>query len=166
MSSIYKIEFNDCIYFGSTKQKLSKRQSGHNFNLKNKPNQKLYQEAIKNGIDKLECILICECSDEERYLKENELIKNTTDKIVLNMVDAIKDIEKRKEWNRNYQQSEKRKEYKKIYNNSKQGKETNKKYKMTEKYKEYKKEYYKTERGKELKREYQKRYREKLKHKN
>jgi hypothetical protein len=55
--------------------------------------------------------LICECSHEERFIKENELIKNETDKIVLNQICAIGDKEKFKEYLRNYQQSEKRKEY-------------------------------------------------------
>ena len=72
MCSIYKIDFNDCVYYGSTKLKLSQRQNHHNYNLKNRPNARLYKEAIKQGIEKLECVLVCECSNEERLLKENE----------------------------------------------------------------------------------------------
>lgn len=113
MSKIYKIEFNNYIYFGSTKQKyLSRRESRHNYNLKHCPVQKLYQEAIKNGIDKLECQLICECSHEERLLKETELIKNTKDKISLNERFAFCDLERKKQTKRKYAMSELGKESK------------------------------------------------------
>jgi predicted peroxiredoxin len=113
MSKIYKIEFNDCVYFGSTKQKyLSSREARHNYNLKHCPVQKLYQEAIKQGIEKLECKLVYECSNEERLLKETELIKNTKDKIILNDRLAFCDLERRKQINRKYAMTERGKESK------------------------------------------------------
>lgn len=150
MSKIYKIEFNDCVYFGSTKLKLIERQYQHNSRLKNRPTTRLYKEAIKNGIEKLECVLVCECSNEERYLKENEFIKNTTDKILLNTNLAIEDKEKTKEKKRQYYQTDQGKEIRRIYHQS-------------ERVKEYRKEYDKTERAKELKRECAKRNYEKHK---
>lgn len=160
MSKIYKIEFNDCVYFGSTKQKLSRRQNEHNFRLKNNPKQKLYQEAIKQGIEKLECILICECSNEERYLKENELIKTATDKILLNSILAIEDKEKKKQYNKEYR--EKHREELKAKN--KEYREKNSEYQRSYKrYLEKEKEY---QRNLKKYREYTYCDKQKLKHKN
>lgn len=107
-TKIYKIEFDKYIYFGSTKQRyLSRRQSRHNHNLKHNPIQKLYRVARENEVSKLICELICECNEEERLLKENELIQSNTDKIILNDRLAFCDAERKKEINRKYAQSEK-----------------------------------------------------------
>ncbi len=108
MVKIYKIEFGDYIYFGSTKQKyLSSRQSRHNHNLKHKPVQRIYKVAKENNISKLICELICECDADERLLKENELIQQSSDKTILNDRLAFCDEERKREIYMKYARSEK-----------------------------------------------------------
>jgi hypothetical protein len=114
MNKIYKIEFDNYIYYGSTKQLLCKRQSRHNYNLRNNYKQKLYQIANKNNIEKLNCILLEECEEIERYYIENKYIKNNNDKIILNDRLAFANEERKKETNKNYRHSEKGKIQKKI----------------------------------------------------
>ena len=108
MNKIYKIEFDNYIYYGSTKQKLlSQRQSRHNYNLKHNPKQKLYKIANENNIEKLNCILLEECEEIERYYIENKYIKNNNDKIILNDRLAFANEERKKEIKKKYAQSEK-----------------------------------------------------------
>ena len=112
MIKIYKIEFGDYIYYGSTKQKkLCKRQSRHNENLKNNSSQKLYRKARENNINKLICVLLFECNEEERFKKENDLIQGNVDKILLNerlaYVDPERRLERHREINKKYYSSEK-----------------------------------------------------------
>ena len=57
---IYKIEFNDLVYVGATPQKLCQRQSNHNSDLRNRPNVKLYQKCIEQGVDAIKCIWIAD----------------------------------------------------------------------------------------------------------
>ena len=113
MNKIYKIEFNDCIYYGSTKQKyLSSRQSRHNHNLKHNPKQLLYSKANEQGIKNLVCELICTCNDSDRFKIENDLI-NSCEKECLNDRKANYTEEERKE---------KKKENNKRYNQTDKGK--------------------------------------------
>ena len=114
MNKIYKIEFDNYIYYGSTKQLLSIRQNRHNHNLRNNYKQKLYQIANKNNIEKLNCILLEECEEIERYYIENKYIKNNKDKIILNDRLAFASKERKKEIKKNYRQSEKGKLQKKM----------------------------------------------------
>jgi len=107
MNKIYKIEFDNYIYYGSTKQLLCKRQSRHNYNLRNNYKQKLYQIANENNIKKLNCILLEECEEIERYYIENKYIKNNNNKIILNDRLAFASKERKKEINKKYSQSEK-----------------------------------------------------------
>ena len=57
---IYKIEFGDYLYVGSSKQKyLSQRQGNHNSRLReNKRQHFLYKKCRELGIEKIECIFI------------------------------------------------------------------------------------------------------------
>lgn len=117
MNKIYKIEFNDFVYYGSTKQKLlSSRQAKHNYNLKHNPKQLLYSKAKDLGIDKLICKLICECNDLDRIEIENNLI-NSSKKECLNSRRVPYTEEERKikkiESNKKYYQSEKGKQKRK-----------------------------------------------------
>ena len=56
IGNIYKIEFNDYTYIGSTTN-IKQRQWEHNFNLKNN-NILLYKKARECNISEFECILI------------------------------------------------------------------------------------------------------------
>ena len=112
---IYKIEFLNYIYYGSTKQKyLSTRQARHNHNLKHNPKQKIYNVAKENNIEKLICELICECSEDDRLNKENEFIQDENDKIILNDRVAYSDIDRKREQKRRYEASEKGKHKRKL----------------------------------------------------
>jgi hypothetical protein len=77
MGIIYKIEVFDKCYIGSTIQELRKRQYRHNGNLRENFPQPLYQYAIQNNINHLECILLEECDNEILKERENHYINNT-----------------------------------------------------------------------------------------
>ena len=77
---IYKIEFNDNLYIGSTIMKyLSQRQQAHNKDYKIGKKFKLYEECKKHNIEKIKCILLEEVDIndklelsiiEQRYIEE------------------------------------------------------------------------------------------------
>ena len=117
MVIIYKIEFGNFIYFGSTKQLLCKRKGRHNQNLRDGYPQKLYVTARENNIEKLELIKLCECGDDERLLIENKYIQESTDKIILNSRLAHAAIDRRREIRRNYEASDRGKLMRKIREN-------------------------------------------------
>jgi|TARA_R110000796_G_scaffold116314_2_gene228792 hypothetical protein len=80
MGFIYKIEINNEIYIGSTKQKyLSDRQSGHNQALRNQKcreyNSHIYKYCRTHNIEKIICELIEEVDDTELKILEQEYIK-------------------------------------------------------------------------------------------
>lgn len=74
MGFIYKIEVEGELYIGSTKQKLSYRQSYHNRDLK-KSNSPLYRFCREHNVEKIICELIEEVEDSELVLLEQEYIK-------------------------------------------------------------------------------------------
>ena len=80
MGFIYKIEIDNELYIGSTKQKkLHKRQSQHNYILNN-PNNKnynlfLYRFCREKKVEKIICELIETVEDNELLLLEQEYIK-------------------------------------------------------------------------------------------
>jgi len=113
MNKIYKIEFNDYVYYGSTKQKyLSVRQARHNHNLKHNPKQLLYKKAIEEGIDKIVCELICECEEHERFEIENRLI----------VACVKKSLNERRAKLTEEESKQRKKESKKRYNQTEKGK--------------------------------------------
>ena len=65
IGNIYKIEFNEYTYIGSTTQNIKQRQWEHNSHLKNK-NCLLYKKARDCNISKIECILIEEVEVDSR----------------------------------------------------------------------------------------------------
>ena len=78
MGFIYKIEIDNQIYIGSTKQKLYQRQCDHNKCLKN-PKRKdynlpLYRFCREKKIEKIICELIETVDDTELVLLEQEYI--------------------------------------------------------------------------------------------
>ena len=80
MGFIYKIEIDNKLYIGSTKQKyLCKRQGEHNYYLNN-PNTKnynllLYRFCREKKVNKIICELIEEVEDSELKILEQEYIK-------------------------------------------------------------------------------------------
>ena len=78
MGFIYKIEIDNQIYIGSTKQKLNKRQITHNQGLNN-PNDRnyniyLYRFCREKKVEKIICELIEEVNNNELVLLEQEYI--------------------------------------------------------------------------------------------
>lgn len=130
MGKVYKIEIGDKIYYGSTKQQLCKRQSRHNWNLRNNPKQLLYKTCIEENIEKIICIGLYDGDDYKE--KEQEYIR---DNMSLNMRHSILSIERKKETREKYLQSEKGKQT--IAKISKTHRDNHKEY-----YKELKKKYY------------------------
>ena len=78
MGIIYKIEIDNQIYIGSTKQKLYQRQTNHNKSLNN-PNNKdynnpLYRYCREKKVKKIICELIEEVDDSELKILEQGFI--------------------------------------------------------------------------------------------
>jgi len=106
MGIIYKIQVNNCVYYGSTIQHyLSRRQARHNHNLKHNPIQLIYKECVLQNINKIICELVETCDDSQIKERENFYIKGCTNS--LNMRDAFLTEEKKKEIKKKYNQSEK-----------------------------------------------------------
>jgi len=53
---IYKIVIDDKVYVGSTKSRLSQRQSQHNYQLRKGCNRQLYNHAREKGIEEIICV--------------------------------------------------------------------------------------------------------------
>ena len=99
MGFIYKIEVEGELYIGSTKKKLSIRQSKHNYVLNNPKNigynYHLYKFCREHNVKKIICELIEEANDNELVLLEQEYIKMLEPS--LNTYKAFQTIEERKE---------------------------------------------------------------------
>lgn len=126
MATIYKIEFDEYIYIGSTKD-MKQRQSRHNYVLNGNTDRshfRLYTTAREKGINCFELITIEECSIDDRFNREQHYIDvNNTDKL-LNCVNAIFD---KKEYMEEYREKNKEriKEYRKEYYHKKKQAELN-----------------------------------------
>ena len=103
---IYKIEFGDYIYYGSTKQMLCQRQSRHNCNLRDLTmKQNLYVKAREYGIKKLILIQIDECDEKDTPLIEERYIISPITKIVLNTRIPNSCRERKNKINREYKRN-------------------------------------------------------------
>ncbi len=138
---IYKIELNENnIYIGSTTKKLCMRQAQHNYDLKTKPNLKLYKSCIENNITNIKCIWVADVTfnsiAELRMIEEEYRKKMNAD---LNMVKCYRSKEDKKEYMKEY--CENNKEY--IKDKNKEYREKNK-----DKMKIKKNEYYENNKDK------------------
>ena len=172
IGTVYKIEIGEKIYIGSTIQKLCKRQSLHNFILReNKQTYKLYEECRINNIKKIICIPL-ETKEIEDDLEIRLLEQEYIDKLKptinsqlaytgLTREEYIKDYyinnkekltEKSKEYYEKNKQTvlEKQRKYGKEHNEK--SKERNKIYRNNnkDKVKEYFTDYYKKNKDKVL----------------
>ena len=87
---IYKIEFNDYIYIGSTVN-FKKRCSDHNHRLNNetdKSHLQLYTTARENGINQLILIQLEECNIDDRFIREQYYIDLNKNNKLLNKLSA------------------------------------------------------------------------------
>ena len=130
ISGIYKITntITGDFYIGSSKD-VKKRWASHKWpSVWNKcPNNPMYLDMKKYGVDKFEFQVIEEV--EEGSLKEAEqqfieTLKPTYNNIRANGID----IERRKEYHKEYKKSDKYKESQKEYQKSDKGKKAHKKY--------------------------------------
>lgn len=133
MATIYKIEFDEYIYIGSTKD-MKERKRYHNYALrKNKTihhKSRLYTIAREKGKKELELIAIEECSIDDRFIREQHYIDvNAGDKL-LNCVNPIFD---KKEYMKEYREKNKEriKEQMKAYHEK--NKERHKEYELKRK---------------------------------
>ena len=134
ISAVYKITntVTGDFYIGSSKD-VKRRWAAHKCpsNWKNYPNKKLYQDMKKYGIDKFELQILAEVEPEK--LKEVEQKFIQTLQPTYNDRNANGwDIERQKEYQKEYRQSDKGKEskrkYQKKYRQSDKGKESKRKY--------------------------------------
>ena len=164
ISAVYKITntvTND-FYIGSSKD-VKQRWAVHKCKStwKNNPNNPLYQDMRKYGLDKFDFQILEEVEIEK--LKETEQQFIETLKPTYNDRNANGlDIERYKKYNKEYQKSDKYKEHKKEYEKSdkrkKAKKEYMKEYQKTDKYKNYQKEYQQSDEYKEYQKEFYKEY--------
>ena len=141
---IYKITntVTGDFYIGSSKD-IKRRWAEHKkpSTLKRFPNNQLYKDMQKYGLDKFEFQVIAEV--EEGSLKEAEQQFIETLKPTYNNINANgRDFERRKEYCKEYHKTEKYKEYQKEYNKSDKRKEYNKSEKYKESNKKSRNKYY------------------------
>jgi len=88
MGFIYKIEIDNELYIGSTKQKLLKRQADHNYEFNNSNrkdyNNPLYRFCREKKVKKIICELIEKVENDELLLLEQEYINMLEPKLNTN----------------------------------------------------------------------------------
>ena len=104
------------------------------------PNNQLYLDMQKYGLDKFAFEIIAEVEVEQLKETEQKFIEEL--KPTYNQMNANGwDVERRKEYLKEYQKTDKYKESQNKYNKSDKGKETQKKYQKSDKGKEYHRKY-------------------------
>ena len=130
--AVYKITntITGDFYIGSSKD-VKRRWVNHKCQSKwnECPNSPLYLDMKKYGVDKFEFQVIDEVEPEQLKEKEQYFIETLKPTYNSNRANGL-DVERKKEYDKEYQKSDKRKKYMKEYNKS-------------DKCKEYKKEYQK-----------------------
>ena len=132
ISGVYKITntITGDFYIGSSKN-VKKRWAAHKWSSRWKrfPNNPMYQDMQKYGVDKFEFEILAEVEEDSLKEKEQQFIE--TLKPTYNNINAKGlDIERKKEYYKEYHKTDKYKEYQKEYH-------------KTDKYKEHQKEFYK-----------------------
>ena len=147
ISAVYKSinTITGDFYIGSSKD-VKQRWESHKWpSMWNKyPNSQLYQDMQKYGVDKFEFQVIEEIEPEKLKEMEQRFIEKLKPTYNSNNAKGW-DIERYKEYQKEYKKTDKYKDYQKEYN---------KEYKKTDKYKEYNKEYEKSDKRKKYKKEY------------
>lgn len=143
ISAVYKIvnTVTGDSYVGSSRD-VMKRWASHRepSRWKKHPNIPLYHDFQKYGQDKFRFQILAPVEPE--YLKqvEQEFIEMLKPTYNNNRAKG-RDVERWKEYHKEYSQTEKCKEYNRKYNQSANRKEYNRKYKQSEKCKEYNRKY-------------------------
>ena len=159
ISAVYRITntITGDFYIGSSKN-VKQRWANHKCKSmwKQCPNNPMYQDMQKYGVDKFVFEILEEVEPEQLKEKEQQFIEKMHP--TYNNINAKGfDFERNKKYQKEYNKSDKGKESKR---------KSNKKYRKSDKGKEYQKqyqkEYYKSERGKESKRKSSKKYQNQL----
>ena len=156
ISGVYKITntVTGDSYIGSSKD-VKRRWASHKWpSMWNKqPNNPMYLDMQEYGVDKFEFQILAEVEPEQLKEAEQQFIEKL--KPTYNNYNANGlNIERYKEYHREYHKTDKYKEYQKEYQKSDKYKEYMKEYKQSDKYKEYEK----SEKRKKYKKEYMKEY--------
>ena len=155
ISAVYKITntITGDFYIGSSKD-VKRRWTAHKCKSvwNGYPNNPMYQDMQKYGLDKFELQILAEVEVEQLKEMEQQFIETLKPTYNSNRAKGL-DIERQKKYQKEYQ-----KEYEKTDKRKKYQKEYQKEYEKTDKRKKYKKEYEKTDKRKKYKKEYQKEY--------
>lgn len=139
ISAVYKVvnTVTGDFYIGSSVD-VKRRWSEHKVlsTWKRCPNNLLYQDMQKYGLDKFEFLILSPVEPERLRQAEQELIETMKPTYNNNHVIGI-NVEKRREYDKNYTCSDKRREYNKKYYHSEKRHE----YMRSEKYKEARRKY-------------------------
>ena len=166
--AVYKITntITGDFYIGSSKD-IKSRLACHKCpsTWKNHPNNPMYIDMNRYGVDKFAFEILAEVEIEKLKEAEQEFIE--TLKPTYNQMNAKGlNVERQKKRRKEYEKSDKRKKSKKKYEKTdkrkKARKEYLKEYHKTDKFKKYQKEYYKSERGKESLKKAQNKYQNQL----
>ena len=151
ISAVYKITntVTGDFYIGSSKD-VKKRWKEHKCpsSLKRFPNNQLYQDMQKYGVDKFDFQILEVVEEGSLKVAEQQFIETLKPTYNSNRANGW-DIERRKKYKKEYNKSDKVKEYQKEYQKSDKGKEAQKKYNKSDKGKETQKKYQKSDKGKE-----------------
>ena len=164
ISAVYKITntITNDFYIGSSKdvkQRLTVHKCPSTWN--RYPNNQLYHDFQKHGVDKFEFEILAEVESEQLKEAEQQFIetlKPTYNNYNAKGLNIERRKEYQKEYNKEYQKSDKYKEYEKSEKRKKAKKEYLKEYQKSDKYKEYQKEYQKSDKYKEYQKEFYKKY--------
>ena len=161
ISAVYKITntVTGDFYIGSSKD-VKQRWRAHKCpsSWKRLPNNKLYQDMRKYGVDNFDFQILEVVEPEELKEKEQkfiELLKPAYNDRNANGLNIERQKETKKEYHKEYQKTEKGKEsHKKAV--KEYNKEYQKEYQKSDKYKDYQKEYHKSDKCKKYQKEYHK----------
>ena len=166
ISAVYKITntITNDFYIGSSKN-VKLRWACHKCHStwNEQPNNPMYLDMQEYGVDKFVFEVLEEVEAEK--LKETEQQFIETLKPTYNRCNAKGlNVERKKEYQKEYRKTEKYKEYEKSEKRKKAKKEYQKEYQKSDKFKEYQKEYYKAHKDefKEYQKEFYKEYHNQL----
>ena len=138
ISAVYKITntVTGDFYIGSSKD-VKKRWKEHKCpsSLKRFPNNQLYQDMQKYGVDKFDFQILEVVEEGSLKVAEQQFIETLKPTYNSNRANGW-DIERRKKYKKEYNKSDKVKEYQKEYQKSDKGKKAQKKYQKSDKGKE------------------------------
>ena len=151
--AVYKITntITNDFYIGSSKD-VKKRWAAHKKpSVWNKcPNNPLYLDMQKYGVEKFEFEILAEVEIEQLKKTEQQFIETLKPTYNNRNANGL-NVERKKEYWKEYQKTDKYKEYMKEYKKTDKCKEYNKEYEKSDRRKKYKKEYEKTDKRKKYK---------------